>query len=78
MVFNTDVDGGLLRQPFMSLPVVRECTFVRILLPPGPVSVAEILDWLKVDAGSNEPKHFEVVDYQLLDSVENLVQNLKT
>lgn len=72
----TGVDGQL-TPPFTSFPAVRECTTLYVLLPPRRLTVAEILEWLAVDARSKQPKRLEMVDMDLGDSVGYLVQQLK-
>lgn len=71
-------DDFQLGQSFLSLPAVRECTLLRILHPPSPLAVAEILGWLNADGRSAESKLLEMCDDELGDSVDNLVQRLKT
>lgn len=74
----TENDGNRLSQPFLSFPAVRECTLLRVFWPPCPLTVAEIVDWLNVVSRSTEPKRFDIHHSDLHDSVENLVQQLKT
>lgn len=71
------VDGQL-SQPFTSLLAIRECTLLRVLRPPSPLGMEEILVWLNVDARSKEPKRFRLCASALADSIGNLVQLLKT
>lgn len=73
---------GRLRQPFLSLPSVRECATLLLHTPQHPfpiqIAVAKILQWLNADVHSNEPKRLEMEQRSLGDSTENLVQRLKT
>lgn len=77
MNVNTDRDDQL-TQAFLSLPAVRQCTLIRVYNSPRPLTVPEVVDWLSVDARSKEPKTFEIFRSELDESVENLVQQLKT
>lgn len=76
LVVTGDGLEGQLYQCFLSLPAVRECTSLRILAIP--LNVAEVVEWLNVHARSKEPKRLEMYDTSLRDSVDNLVQQLKT
>lgn len=67
-----------LSQPFTSLPAVRECTSLEINDPPSAITVTELVEWLNADARSKEPKQLEISHYELNDTVENLVERLKT
>lgn len=71
---------GQLGQPFISLPAIRECTWLRLYTPrtPVPLAVGEILEWLKADARSNEPKVLEMGHQTLNDSIDDFVQQLQT
>ncbi|KAH7709812.1 hypothetical protein AAVH_22911 [Aphelenchoides avenae] len=67
---------GKLREPFVSFPPVRECASL-FLRTPNPVTVAELVEWLNLDAHSKGPKELHVADSGLDGGVENFVQLLK-
>ncbi|KAH7704858.1 hypothetical protein AAVH_27943 [Aphelenchoides avenae] len=71
----TDVVGKL-RQPFVSLPPVRECASL-FLRTPNPLNVAEMVEWLNLDAHSEGPKELHLGAHGLDGGVENFVQQLK-
>lgn len=56
---------GQLSKPFFSLPLVRKCTYLDITLLLSPLTIAEILGWLNVDARSKEPKWLETAYHAL-------------
>lgn len=76
MYYHTTVVGPL-RQPFLSLPALRECTSLRIFRPPSPLTALEVRQWLNMDSHSMESKRLEMGDDGLTGSVENLVHHLK-
>lgn len=69
-----------LSQPFVLLPAVRECTSLTIAgNPTSPITVAEIVEWLNLEARSKEPKWYETRgNDDFVDSVDDLLQHLKT
>lgn len=77
MRFSTDFDGQLSRS-FLSFATVRECTLLVVSDPPRPLTASDILEWLNVDARYQEPKRLKVDEDGLADTVENLVERLKT
>lgn len=77
LLVETDAQNQL-SQPFTSLPAVRQCTSLEILQLSSPLTVAEVLEWLHVEADSGEPKLLKMDEDGLGDRVENLVHEMKT
>lgn len=68
---------GQLSQPFTSLPAVRECPSLVLGVPPIPLTVVDVIEWLNADASSKEPKYLQLLG-GLEDSVEDLINEVKT
>ncbi|KAH7701413.1 hypothetical protein AAVH_31454, partial [Aphelenchoides avenae] len=77
MFVNNDAHGPL-RRPLLSLPAIRECTSLDIFRPPSPLTVPEIIEWLNVDSRSDAPKCLDVGADHFSDSVDELLEHLKT